>query len=114
MLIEELVISHLSSLLSVPVYAEVPEDAGMRDSFVVVEKTGSGETNHLRDATLAVQSYGATLRNAAVLSHEVCEAMETLTERDEVSRCALESEYNWTDTATKRYRSQAVFQLTHY
>ena len=114
MLIEELVISHLSSRLSVPVYAEVPADAGMRQSFVVVEKTGSGETNHIRDATLAVQSYGVTLRNAAALSHEVCEAMEALPERDEVSRCRLESEYNWTDADTKRYRYQAVFHLTHF
>ena len=33
---------------------------------------------------------------------------------DEVSKVSLNSDYNFTDAATKRYRYQAVFDIIHY
>ena len=40
--------------------------------------------------------------------------MEDLADLDEVSACRLNSDYNFTDTTTKHYRYQAVFDLVFY
>ena len=32
----------------------------------------------------------------------------------EISRCALNTSYNYTDTSRKIFRYQAVFELVHY
>jgi hypothetical protein len=37
--------------------------------------------------------------------------MQGLIERDEVTKVTLNSNYNFTDTTTKEYRYQAVFDL---
>ena len=40
--------------------------------------------------------------------------MERLREHPQISRVQLNSDYNFTDTAQKRYRYQAVYDLTFY
>ena len=111
-MIEEVVLGYLSAALSVPCYMELPEDAS--SSFVVIEKTGSSQLNKISKATFAVQSYGPTLYEAASLNELVKTAMEGIIERDDISKCELNSDYNYTDTALKHYRYQAVFVITHY
>ena len=51
---------------------------------------------------------------AAKLNEEVKAIMKGIIELPEVSSCRLDSDYNFTDTATKKYRYQAVFDLVHY
>ena len=80
----------------------------------MVEKTGSGQTNHIKRATLAVQSYSSSLYQAASLNERVKEAMEKIIEMDDISKCELNSDYNYTDTARKKYRYQAVFDIVHF
>lgn len=112
-MIETTVLNHLMDTMDTSVvYMEVPEDPPTL--FVVVEKTGGGKTNHVGHATFAIQSYGESLLAAALLNEQVKEAMESLTEEKNVSRCVLDTDYNYTDTETKRYRYQAVFDITHY
>ena len=111
-MIEKIVIDYLESALSVPVYAEVPE--GGADSFVVVEKVGSSRANYLDSATIAVQSYGDSLVNAAELNQIVKGLMLDIISLDQVSAVRLNSDYNFTDTTTKRYRYQALFVITYY
>lgn len=111
-MIEQIVLDHLAAMLNVPTGMEVPEDA--TGTFVVVEKTGSGRRNHIRDATLAVQSYAPTKAEAAALNEKVKTAMDALADRPEIGRSALNSDYDFTDTASKRYRYQAVFEITYY
>lgn len=111
-MIEATVISYLASALSVPVSAELP--ATLPASFAVVEKTGGSEANHIRDATIAVQSYAPTLFEAAQLNEAVLAAMKGLVTLPSVSRCTLNTSYNFTDPSTKQYRYQAVFDITHY
>lgn len=113
-MIEKIVLDYLSECLpGVPVYMEVPEDRPA--VFVVIEKTGSSWINHINSATLAVQSYAATLYDAAALNERIKTAMlygaVTL---DSISRVSLNSDYNYTDTASKHYRYQAVFDVTFY
>ena len=111
-MIEATIRDHLVPLLNVPVYIDVPSQPG--DGYVVIERTGGGETEHIRSAMVAVQSYGASKYDAASLHEDVMDAMKSLIELDEVSACELNSEYDFTDTTTKRYRYQAVFDIVYY
>lgn len=112
-MIEATVISHLSrDLHTEDVYAERP--AEVPDEYYIVEKTSSGETNHIQAAMIAVQSISrSSLLRAAEMSRAAERAMRTLTEETDVSRCRLNSAYNYTDTETKEYRYQAVFDITY-
>ena len=49
---------------------------------------------------------------AAEMNDQIKEAMEQLPEVNEVSACRLNSDYNFTNTAKKKYRYQAVFDIT--
>lgn len=110
-MIEEKLLNYLAGQLEVPVRMEVPEDAP--DEFVVIEKTGSGMENYIYTATFAVQSYAPTMCEAAALNEMVKDAMSGLTTLPCVSRSALNSDYNFTDTTKKRYRYQAVYDIVH-
>ncbi len=111
-MIEKLVLDYLNSELKVPAYMEEPEHPGK--SYVLLEKTGSGCTNHIRRATIAIQSYAESLYKAAALNETVKAVMEQIVELPDICRCALNSDYNFTDPETHRYRYQAVFDITHY
>lgn len=100
-------------VLDVPCYTERPEEEPDR-MYIVIEKTGSSETNHITDATMAIQSYGLSLYEAAVLNDKVKEAMRDIVKLPSVSSCELNSDYNFTYTAMKAYRYQAVFVITYY
>ena len=110
-MIEKTVLDYLSEVL--PAFMELPAVLP-EEPFAVIEKTGGGKENHISRATLAIQSYGATLWEAAQTNERVKARMETVTELDSISGCRLISDYNFTDTETKRYRYQAVYQLVHY
>lgn len=110
-MIELTVLNYLAEQMSVPVYMEMP--AEMPDSFVLVEKTGSGKDNRIDRATIAIQSYAPTLYEAAALNDAVKEAMDGMAYAENVFRAKLNSDYNYTDTSVKRYRYQAVYDMTY-
>ena len=115
MLIESRVIARLAGQMpGVLVCAEVPEDFPADAALVVVERLGVSETDRLRRARLAVQSYGLTLLDAAERNEAALLALKTLTDDPAVSACRVESSYNFTDEARKRYRYQAVVHVTYY
>lgn len=111
-MIEPFLISILNNHLSVPVYAEEPEQPPM--SYVLIERTGGTQTDNIDRATIAAQSYGPTMLDAIALNERVKEAFEAVRAADAIGGCRLESDYNFTDTETKRYRYQAVFSVTYY
>jgi len=113
-MIEKIVRDFLDDRLDYPVYMEVPKGVTLPSEFVVVEKTGSGMVNHLKSATFAIQSYAGSMYRAASVNEEVKEAMDSLIMLDAVSRSALNSDYNFTDTQKKQYRYQAVYDINHY
>lgn len=108
--IETIVRDHLAGALNVPVLLEVPEGP-VPTAFVTLEKTGSSETDRLSSATLAAQSWGPTLYDAASLNEAVKAAMDGLPTAPEVFSCRLQSDYNWPDLRSKRRRYQAVFEI---
>ena len=111
-MIEQIIRDHLIAVLAVPVVLEIP--ARLPETFVVLEKTGSGITNCIQRSTLAVQSYAPSLNQAAELNERVKAAMAQAAALPELCAVRLNSDYNFTDTTIKRYRYQAVFDLTHY
>lgn len=111
-MIEKIILEHLKNKLSVPVYMEEPQKPP--DEYVLIEKIGSSENDHIQSATMAVQSYADSLYGAAKLNSRVKDAMRDSITLNAVSRCKLNSDYNYTDTETKRYRYQAVFDITYY
>ena len=113
-MIEEILISYLNgSDLGAPVYSEIPPNPP--SSFFTVEKTGSSMENHIYSSTVAIQSYGGSLYEAASANEKVKEIMlYDLIDLPDIARVSLNSDYNYTDTSQKRYRYQAVFDITHY
>lgn len=112
MIIEEKIITYLERILPVPVYAEVP--AEMPTCFVTVDKTGSGRTNWVSNATIAIRSRAATKFEAALLNEKVKAAMDGIVELDEITGCRLNSDYSFTDTARNIPSYQAVFDIFFY
>jgi len=112
-MIEETILNHLSGRLTFPVYMETPEV--LPEKYVLIEKTGSYNENFIITSTFAIQSISRKrLRDAARMNELVIEAMKDLILDNTVTRCKLDSDYNFTDTEKKAYRYQAVFDITHY
>lgn len=111
-MIELIIKQYLDSHLDVPSFLE--RSSNMPAKFVLFEKTSSGKSNHLKSATFAFQSYAKSLYDAAMLNEKVKEVVEQMIELPEISGIELNSDYNFTDTKTKEYRYQAVFDINYY
>ena len=112
-MIEEILHNYLGDSLSVPVYLEVPKDYPSR--YYVIERTGGAQVNHIKSATVAIKSYGESMYDAALMNEELKEVMlETIPAYGEIASVRLNSDYNFTDTTTKQYRYQAVFDIKYY
>lgn len=112
-LIEEVIYSVFSNVLSVPVYTTVPQEQPM--SFVTFEKVGGSETNFIKESIIAFQSYGGSVLDAAKLSAQVRDvALRDLLAQPEVVGVHIESDQDYTDTRTKKYRYQCVVSISHY
>ena len=111
-MIETIVLDYLKGQLPVPVYLERP--AAPPERYVLIEKTGGSRRNRLQSATLAIQSLAESLYQAALLNEAVKAAMEEAVSLPELSRAKLNSDYNFTDTTTREYRYQAVYDVTYY
>lgn len=112
-MIEKTVLDFMTAELDVPVYMEIPDEP--TGPFVVIEKVGATRTNFLYDTSLAFQSYSLTsMYEAAALDERVREAADRLPELAEISGAYLASNYNFTDTRTKRYRYQCTYEVYHF
>ena len=109
-MIEKIILDYLSSKLTAPVYMEVPEnDAG---TFVVLEKTSGSESNHIKSATIAAQSYANSLAGAASLNELVVSALKESVELTAIGGVYVNSSgVNFTNPNKKRYRYQCVFDF---
>ncbi len=106
-MIEKKIRDYLEEALDVPVLVEHRE----RDPyvFVIFEKTGGYIKNTIHHSTFAFQSYGRTLAEALELNNELIDYMMIF----EDANVKLNSNYNFTDTSTKRYRYQAILELIY-
>lgn len=104
-------LDYLNAELAVDVYMEAPEQL---TNYVLIDQTGTSRTNHIITTTFAIQSYAPSLYEAMVMNEFVKVAMEKFAELANVTRVELETDYNFTNTATKQYRWQAVYSIIHY
>ncbi|MCH4015038.1 MAG: hypothetical protein LKE64_12050 [Solobacterium sp.] len=100
-----------SQITDAEVYGEVP--ANKPEKYVVFEKTGLSEKNHISMATIAIRSIAPTLYESLKLDEEVRHAMESFDTVTNISGVSLNSDTNWTNTTTKEHRQQAVFLITY-
>lgn len=111
-MIEKIIYDYLNSL-GYKAYTEIPKT--VPDRFYLIEKTGTSTNDKISSATVAIQSYAETLYDAMSLNEDLKTAMlEGLVFLDSISGVYLNSDYNYTDTTTKRYRYQAVFDITYF
>ena len=116
-MIETIVLNYLSEHMDVPVLMELPEVPSedfptMPERFIVLEKVGGGLNDHIDSGSIAVQSYSLnSLYEATCLDEEMRAVMFGILELDDISEVRLASNYNHTDTRTKRYRYQSVFEF---
>lgn len=110
--IEEIVLNRMMSKLSVPCYMEEPAQ-NTADSFVLIERSGGSLVNTARRCSITVQSYARSKYEACALNEEAKEAMFSLMELNSIGGVVLNSDSDFTDTRTKRYRYQTLFELTY-
>lgn len=115
-MIEEIVRDFLESKMTVPVLMEVPKSPASQ--LVIIDKTGGGQENHINNSVLTIQSYAPSLLEAAELNKEVkkwmLDGLEGLITLDVIVSVNLNGDYNYTDTTSKKYRYQALFEIVHY
>ena len=116
MIIEKSILDYLLDAgLSVGtnVYCELPVYAP--DEYVIVERSGGNQTNHVFQALIIVQSISSvSLYRAMEINEEVVAAMTRYGEESpDVYSCDLNSNYNYPNTNTKEYRYQAIFDLNY-
>ena len=110
-MIEVKIIRYLTDALRMPVYAERPENP--EAEYLLVERTGGGYRNCVRSATIAVQSYADSMYRAAEINQNVERAMLDFDALWGIGSCRLNSSYNFTDTDSRKYRYQAVFDIVY-
>lgn len=111
-MIEITILNYISERMSVPVHMEVPAKPTKR--YVVLRKADSGRENHIITSIFVADCYAESLLEAAKLSAEMVAAMDSLPELDEICGVSLTGDYSLTDTSSKRYRYQVVYDITHY
>ncbi len=116
-MIETTILTYLKSALSnTEVLMELPEVPSedyptFPEKLVIIELIGKSVENRIQDASIALQSYGPTLYEAALLDEQVRQAMDVIADSTEISGAHLASNYNFTDPETGRYRYQCVYEV---
>ena len=111
-MIELIVKNYLSTKLETPIVFEHQKNLPKR--FILIQKTSGSRENFLNSSTIAIQSYAESMFESAKLNEKIKKLMYDLITVDEVSSVDLNSDYNFTDTETKQYRYQAIFDIHYY
>lgn len=110
-MIETTLLDWLQSKLPDPAYMEKTPGAPAR--HYVLEKLGGSVKDHIWNAVFAVQSCAPSMLEAAEMNSEVIKAMLAAPELPKICDVQLNADYNYTDTASKGYRYQAVFDICY-
>ena len=111
-MIEVLIKKYLEENLKIKVFFENQKEK--YEKFVIIEKVGSGKINYLNSSTFAFQSYANSFYEAAKLNDNLKKVLEKSIELERIAAVKLNSDYNFTDTDTKRPRYQAVYEIRYY
>lgn len=96
-----------------PAFMERPEKA--IDTFFVIEKISGSRDEQIDFARVAVQTYAPSMFLAASLCEQLNDAMlNYFIALPNITKVELNSSYNYTDTTTKKYRYQSIFEIYYY
>lgn len=111
-LIEKVVRDYLNETLEYPTYTQEPHKNEPR--YYLIQKVGSSRDNKIDSSMIVVESHAQSRYDAAVLNHDMIEAMDDIIRLDEIGSCKKNSDYDYTDTSKKVYRYRALFEIVHY
>ena len=106
------ILDYIGDELTEPCYCEEPDAPPA--SYVLLDQKGQSKTEHIKYTRLAFNSIAPSMYEAAELAEKVIVAVESAIELDNICKIELNSNYNFTDTSSKRYRYQTLFDITHY
>lgn len=114
MIIEKELIAYLISAniegIGGNVFAEVPLNKPKR--YIIINRTTGDARDRVNRALVAIRSISAnSMLEAIEMNAAVKEAMEAMPFNTGIYSARLNSDYNYTDTSTKEYRYQAVFEI---
>lgn len=109
-MIEAILIEILGALDVPDIFVMFP-DTMPQGQFIVLDRIGTGKTNHITSYEMAVQSYGSTALDAATLNELVIETMENAISDDRFARIHLNNSQMQTDIAHKLNRYQSTFEI---
>ena len=115
-MIEEIVLGYLqekAGVLDPPIGVFMETEQDPPGEFFLVEKTGSSRENQILRATFAVQSYAGSMYRAAEMNQMAIGWLDDLPDERDVFSVELNSDYNFTDVNTRKYRYQAVFDIVY-
>lgn len=112
-MIERIILEYLSGQQTAPVYTETPVNLEA-DEYIIIERTGGSEQNHIREATIAVQTIAGSMFRAAEMAEDVREIMLDIVSLPSVFHCSVNAgPYNFTNTDTNEYRYQTVYTVNY-
>jgi len=114
-MIEKVLLDYLNSKLDCKCYLEVPNPLP-KGEFVVFEKMSGTKENMLYNHDFYFQSYADTMYKATLLNNKVINALDEANQA--INNSSLVStkyvrDYNFTDTTTKKYRYQCIYEIYH-
>ena len=111
-MIEVLLKKYLEEQTKLKIYLMLP--INKPDKFISFEKIGGSYDNMLKSSTFAIQIWGESLYDVASLNEVVKSCLINFVENERISKVKIDSDYNFTDTETKKYRYQIVVDIWHY
>lgn len=108
-MIETILLNYIKANTTATVGLEVPSTYQNGD-LVVIQKTSSSMADRIETSVFAIQCYGDSLFKAASLNESVKDMLLNNESTDFVAKLNTDGEYN--DTTHKRYRYQAVYEIT--
>ena len=113
-MLEEKLIRYLAEETRLHVSNAAPEGQKPRE-YILVQRTNGGKTDYIASATYAIQSISRISKFRAAQINEIVKGiMEHFAEDPEISKCDLNSDYDYTNVMTKEYRYQAVFDIVYF
>lgn len=84
--------------------------------YVLIEKSGSSDAGDgLYSSLYSFKSYSTSMYKASKLNDEVKKAVRGMPQNvPGISDVTLNGDYNFTDSETRRYRYQSVFDIIHF
>lgn len=108
-MIEIIVRDHLSKNFIIPVHTERP--VSPPKTYILIQRVGGKCRCGISKAMIAVHSIAPSMQKAAELNAKIQAAMKEL--GGNVGAVDINATSNYTNTQTKEYRYQTLFQITY-